>query len=384
MALLEALESEIRRERRARLEAERLLEMKSAELYAVNARLRRLYDHAADAVFVHDREGRILDVNRIACQGLGYTRGELLSMTVSDIETIPESELREHWSRLDGETPVQIDGTHRRRDGSTFPVEVRVAEIESHPEPLFLAIVRDVSLRIQRRTELESSRKQLRRLASALTLTEAKERRRLAQVLHDTIGHDLAVVRMHVKKLDAVAKRRTHKMHASGAVKLIEDVVKRVRQVTFDLSPATLYELGLPAAINVVARVVTDQHGLKCAVEANGNWRILSTDIAILLFYATRELIHNAVKHAVAENIDVRLDFRKDAMTISVIDDGVGFETDVMVRDREVVGFGLFSIRERLAGLNGTLQINSERDLGSRVTIRVPRRSAGSFEREPG
>lgn len=366
------LERALKRERQARLEAERLLEAKSTELHATNLHLRRLYEHAADAIFVHDAEGKILDVNQIACEQLGYSRDELLSMSVQDIETRSEQDLANRWNDFPEEIPVQLDGAHRRRDGSVFPVEVRITQIESTPKEVFLAIARDVSVRTRQRKELEASRGRLRRLASQVTLTEAKERQRLAQILHDTIGHDLAVVRMHVKKLASMAVDDKSKSHSDSAARLIEDVVKQVRQVTFDLSPATLYELGLPAAVNAVARVVSDEHEVPCNVETQGDWRSVPTNLSILLFYATRELIHNAVKHASASQIDVRLDRRMDAISISVIDDGIGFAPEQVSRDDVTAPFGLFSIDERLAGLGGGLQINSELQLGTRVTLKVP------------
>lgn len=368
----ELLQRELDRERRARMEAERLLEEKSSELHAANQRLRRLYDYAADAIFVHDARGKIVDVNRTACEHLGYDRDELLAMTIYDTGTLPQQDLNHQWNDFPSDRPVQLDSVHHRRDGSTFPVEVRIARMEQNPMPLFLAIARDVSVRSRQRLQLEASRRRLRKLASQVTLTEAKERQQLAQVLHDTIGHDLAVVRMHVKKLNKLASGEREQAHCESAVRLIEDVVKRVRRVTFDLSPATLFELGLSAAVNVVARVVAEEHETACEVEAEGNWRTVPRNLEILLFYATRELIHNAIKHASASKIDVRMDRREHSVSISVIDDGVGFLSDKIGPDDDSAPFGLFCIRERLAGLGGELQISSELQLGTSVTMRVP------------
>ena len=338
-------------------------------------RLRRIYDHAADAIFLHDQWGNLHDVNRIACEYLGYERDELLELTVHDFETVPAAYLREQWKNFPKGERIQIDGTHRRRDGSTFPVEVRVAQIETVPEPLFLAIARDVSMRVLRRNEIERARKRLRILASELVLTEAKERQHLAQILHDTIGHDLAVVRMHVKRLADVdgscEATDVIKKHGESASRIIDDVVKRVRAVTFELSPATLFELGLPAAVQTIARRVSNEQDLQCDVETQGCWRSVPTDLAILLFYATRELIHNSVKHARARSVHVQLQRLEDSIAISVIDDGIGFSPSLEYDEKHRT-FGLFSIQERLAGLSGELTIDSELEMGSRVMIRVP------------
>ena len=95
---------------------------------------------------MHDLEGRLLDVNRQACEGLGYTREELLSMSVADIEAGYEpGSLEKLWSQIGSGSPRTLGGIHRRKDGSTFPVEIRVGVFEDEERPLMLALVRDVS-----------------------------------------------------------------------------------------------------------------------------------------------------------------------------------------------------------------------------------------------
>jgi PAS domain S-box-containing protein len=111
-------------------------------------RFKRLVEQAADAIFVHDLEGRFVDVNRRACESLGYTREELLSMSVADIETSFEPGSLEHlWNQIASGPPLTLEGVHRRKDGTTFPVEIRVGVFESEDRPLMLALARDVSER---------------------------------------------------------------------------------------------------------------------------------------------------------------------------------------------------------------------------------------------
>lgn len=134
----ELREAEERRERRRAEEA----------LSRSENRFQRLVEQAADAIFVYEPDGCFLDVNRRACESLGYTREELLEMSVPDIEVdyAPE-ELRELRRSLVPGTPITIEGTHRRKDGTTFPVEVRVSLLESEGRKLILTLVRDVTER---------------------------------------------------------------------------------------------------------------------------------------------------------------------------------------------------------------------------------------------
>ncbi|MCZ6678830.1 MAG: PAS domain S-box protein [Candidatus Poribacteria bacterium] len=113
--------------------------------------IQRLIEHAADAFFLHDLEGRILDVNQRACDSLGYTREELLKLSMLDIDTALSREvmLAEMKRQASGDTPVTGQGMYRRKDGTTFPVEVRGSLIESGERQLILALARSVTRRME-------------------------------------------------------------------------------------------------------------------------------------------------------------------------------------------------------------------------------------------
>ena len=123
------------------LEQERTLN-KSEQRYKI------LLDTATDAFFLYDLNGKFLDVNNQACQSLGYTRDELLAMSVSDIGVASDSKYTNlTWKDLkDGET-IQVEGIHTRKDGSTFPVEANLGIIHVGDESLLSVLARDISER---------------------------------------------------------------------------------------------------------------------------------------------------------------------------------------------------------------------------------------------
>jgi len=128
-------------------------------------RFRQLVEHAVDAFFVHDK-GKILEVNQQACNSLGYTREELLTMTVADLEVaISADDLQKSWEQP--KSPVTIRGAHRRKDGSTFPVEVHAGDIIYGGRHLRLALARDITERLDSEEALKQSEIKYRTLAEA-------------------------------------------------------------------------------------------------------------------------------------------------------------------------------------------------------------------------
>jgi len=114
-------------------------------LRASEGRFRTFVDHATDAFFLHARGGTILDVNQQACESLGYTRDELVGMSPAAIDV--ETDLRSHFAMLDNGREIAFDSRHRRKDGSTFPVEVRIRPFKQDGKRYAVALVRDITQR---------------------------------------------------------------------------------------------------------------------------------------------------------------------------------------------------------------------------------------------
>jgi len=114
-----------------------------------------LLDTATDAFFLHDMKGKYIDVNQQACENLGYARDELLNMAATDIEVGPYlQELAQLWPRLEKGEKLRIEGAHRRKEGSTFPVEVNIRLVQLNNEQLVSAFAHDLTERIKAEQEL--------------------------------------------------------------------------------------------------------------------------------------------------------------------------------------------------------------------------------------
>jgi PAS domain S-box-containing protein len=163
MRLVNSIEQAVKR-RVSEAERKRAL----ASLVESEKRFRSLVEYAADAFFLHDRDGRIRDVNRAACESLGYSREELLSMNVLEIEVgVGREQLEKFWDECAAGKTVSSEGVQRRSDGTTFPVDVQVGLIEVDGEALLLALARDIT----RRKQAERRAEQLNRVYRVLSNT---------------------------------------------------------------------------------------------------------------------------------------------------------------------------------------------------------------------
>ncbi|MFO7803647.1 MAG: PAS domain S-box protein, partial [Desulfovermiculus sp.] len=119
-------------------------------------KFRTIFNSSSDAIFIHDSSGRFLEVNDVACESLGYTRDELLEMTLMDIDT-PEAAkiVPEHIRHLHQEGFISFEGAHQRKDGQQFPVEITSRLIGYEGETWILSTVRDITERKQAEKELQ-------------------------------------------------------------------------------------------------------------------------------------------------------------------------------------------------------------------------------------
>lgn len=129
-----------------------------AALFASEARYRRLVNNATDSIFLADQRGRIIDANEQACRQLGYTHEELTTMHICDVDAAATPDvISSLQAALVGANSVVIPGTHRRKDGSSFPVEIRVAAFSEHGQNFVLGIARDITDRVRAQESLRQS-----------------------------------------------------------------------------------------------------------------------------------------------------------------------------------------------------------------------------------
>jgi signal transduction histidine kinase len=221
---------------------------------------------------------------------------------------------------------------------------------------------------------IESYQRQLRQLTSELSLAEARERRDIASDLHDHIGQGLAFIKMSISQLRGNAIFCGFENVLDEIMGLLDSTIQYTRNLTFEISPPVLYELGLESALEWLAERYSKKHALKINLNKSGSINGLREDLQITLFKSSQEILTNAVKHSSADKIVIKTSGTENQICIEITDNGRGFDSTALNTDNPANDkFGLFNIKERLDYLGGQLKIKSEPGKGAAITLLAPR-----------
>jgi PAS domain S-box-containing protein len=252
-------------------------------------------------------------------------------------------------------------------------IERKMAEcqLRQHQERLQAFADQLEQLVDDRTQELVQSRDQLRALATELNLAEQRERKRVAAELHDYLAQLLVLAKMKLGQ----GKRLAHGAPACvdfirESEEALTEALTYTRTLVADLSPPVLHDFGLPAALGWLGQQM-ERHQLKVAVRvAEDVHATLPTDRALLVFQSVRELLLNIAKHSGTGEACLSVDESEGYLRIEVRDEGQGFV--VAPQTGPSTKFGLFSIRERMRALGGTLEIDSAPGKGTTATLVLP------------
>lgn len=342
-------------------------------------------EKTVDQAFWMTEEGRLFYVNAAACRALGYTREELLKLSIPDIDPIYQPEkFAEHWRDLQENGYATFETLHRTKDGRIYPVEIRANYVVFDDKEYNCAFATDITdrklaeeklrrahadleYRIKERTD------QLTSLTAELSLAEERERRRIATELHDQVGQTLILSKIKLDSLSRSLASESFGKQTGEISKYLDQSIQDIRSLTFQLSPPLLYEVGFEAAVEWLGEEFEEKYGLHVEFQDDGKKKPLAEEASVALYQMVRELLLNVAKHAKAKSVRISVGKVSGKIKISIADDGSGFDSlKGMRRKNKKSGFGLFNIRQRIEYLGGEFLIESEIGSGTRATLLLP------------
>ncbi len=336
----------------------------------------RLFNLSLDLLAVGNYEGFLQQVNPAWVRVLGWSRDDLMADPVDHFIHEDDAELyADSRKRLESGELVEdlhcrfrcLDNTYRWLSWSSFP----------YPEQRqVFTVVRDITLQKEAQLKLRDSQERLRSLSNQLALVEDRQRRQLAESIHDGLAQQLFGLRAIVTLLRYPKKLEDLQETVTRILEILDDTMTEARSLSFELFPAALQEVGLEAALGWLAHEFEERNGIRCEVRTEQIGPELSEDLRAMAYQCVRELFANVRKHAQAGRVGVTINSVDRFMTVLVEDDGQGFdpsaEEKADSRKLEYEGFGLFSIRERVRSVGGRMLVDSRPGQGCRVFLSFP------------
>jgi signal transduction histidine kinase len=220
--------------------------------------------------------------------------------------------------------------------------------------------------------KIDQYQQRLKALTNELIISEEKQRREIANDLHDHVGQILASSRLQIAAIKEtmgikdILKKLNH--ISSG----LHDAIGSTRNVIFELSPPQLNEMGLAAALSDWMHKELTQYDIKYEFTGDTSKLPVNNEVRYLLFRCIRELLLNVIKHAGATKVIVSFEKKNNIISISVHDNGSGYNYNPDLLRMKDTGFGLLSIYERIENIDGELLIDTAPGKGTNATLRLP------------
>ena len=300
----------------------------------------------------------------------------LISIQMSKRIVSPLKDLISSANRLasgDLSTPVKNLGTDEILKLSKGFDEMRLKLADS------LESIRKYNLELENRValrteEIEKNRHQIQQLLLKIIKSEENERKRVARDLHDTILQDISafliqleICRMHPEIISADKIDEMREVVVK-TIDSIHDIIKNLR-------PSLLDDLGLEAAIKVLATAHLQRRGIFCYFDFKSSSKEkLPPDVEISVYRMVQEAIINISRHSKAENVFIAMEISSTFLAVSIEDDGIGFDVEGLINhpSDNGRGLGIMGMRERASLLGGDLHIQSQPGEGTKLFIQIP------------
>jgi len=365
-----------------------------AALRASEARYRNVFESATDGILVLSGEGRVIEANASARAIRGGRGADLVGCMWQSL--FPRENDR-HFERFRAELEdtgaARMEATIRCADGSAVNVDLRGAPLGKSEELRILVIMTDIS-------RSKQAMNRLALLSRQVLLAQEEERARLSRELHDELGQIITAMRLQMgaaqgqlRSLMAEAGALKQNAPAAGvggagvswrnslpgrkadplekSVELAERVADGLRRVCRGLRPPLLDDLGLEPAARQLIKEYEESTGISTSASFHfrGPCDAVPPDVALGTYRILQEALSNAARHSRCQAVLVSLVCSSEELAVTVEDNGVGFEPDVL---GVKTSFGLEGMRERASLVGGSVEIHSSRGEGTRVTLRIP------------
>lgn len=321
-------------------------------------RYRQLIQTMNEGLVYVDNEDCIIFVNTHFCDMMGYAIEEVVGKKSVEIlntdEEGYEQLLLNNKMRSQGK-PSQYEIECKKKNGTTIWLLGNGSSIYNDKKEIIgsLAVFSDITLR----------KKQNIDYMNFILEAQEKERKRIAQDLHDGLGQSLSGLKLNLRNVS-----KFDETLGKHLVKIMEEIIAEYRSISHNLTPPLLSQLGLSNALREICSRLNKASAFDVTYNETGKYQRLPLKVEIEIFRMAQEMINNAIKYAEPQSILITLNSKGEYICLMVEDDGKGFD----IKEAEAKdGIGLRNIKMRTKMLKGKLHINSKTGNGTSIELCV-------------
>lgn len=349
-----------------------------AILQESEAKYRLLVEHAKAGFLEYDYiTNRLTHVNDEFVHMTGYSEQELLGKAPIDLLTKESQKIfSKRMSKIFSGEPISSDiiyqSVTKNNDIRWWLINPNVTFQDNRPIK-GSAVISDITTLKLTENKLLEYQEELKRLSIRQSMVEEGQRRSMASHLHETIGQELFVLLLQFNALEKSIDNPALVPPLKQARGQLLKIIKETKNLTFDLSPPVLYDFGFQEAITTLADTIKVKHNIEVRTNFEGEMDTFEDEIKVIIYRNLKELVHNTIKHADAQNITISFKNSESRLWVQLSDDGVGFDAaNYKSKTSSHEGFGLFDINEKLNHLGGSLIIDSAPGKGTSISMQVP------------
>ena len=224
----------------------------------------------------------------------------------------------------------------------------------------------DVSTKKEYGEQMHLYQKLLSNSSAHLHKVLEEERSKFSRLLHDSIGQNLLLIKMNILNQKKMNREVLNESEFEKALELLESTIIEVKEISRNIRPLNIEELGLNTVLKSMCMKVSKEYGIETNVQIPDSDIILNNDLEVCIYMVVQEALNNIMRHSKAKKVTVNLDIKDETTTLIISDDGIGFKPTQLLNEKYISdGLGILNMQEQVERLNGSFHIDSSNNHGT-------------------
>ena len=345
--------------------------------YESEKKYHTLIEQISNGVIIATKKGSLVIANTKVCEMLGIEENDIINFNLNDFDIKTNEIKNEHNNSNSSNGFLKTKRLVARKDGLRLPVEISVKRLDEQYDIWTITDITKQEIAEKERErlfrKLSDSQDRMRTLSRRLIEVQENERGIIARELHDEIGQILTAVKIDIQSAYTFTKSNKIKNQLNSCVELVEHALSDIRNLSLNLRPSILDDLGLIPALRWYLDKQAQRAGIKAKFKTDNIRNKLIPELEITCYRIIQEALNNVIKHSNAKNVNIELWIENKNLHMQITDDGKGFDVNMAKMNAiEGLSIGILGIQERAELVGGWLDIYSSPGAGTKIYAIFP------------